>query len=99
MYIHTSKDGFFIVVFYAPRRVLGVSHRPHTHIPYETGSRRAPWPRSLIPPLDSTTRPKPQVKAAFPHPLGRKQIWLRRKLVTTNLGSYTEFSAAAPYDR
>jgi hypothetical protein len=32
-------------------------------------------------------------------PLGRNQIWLRRKLVTTNLGSYTEFSAVAPPDR
>ena len=33
------------------------------------------------------------------HPLGQDQIWLKRKLVVTKIGSHADFSAPSPPDR
>ena len=90
MYIHTYKQGWLLC-----NSILRAEACPRciTSPAYPFPMRQALDAR--LGPAHSSPRQhhkKPQVKAAFPHPLRRNQIWLRRKLVTTNLGSYTEFS-------
>ena len=92
---------FSITRFYAVTRPQSTTHYQRTCIPYETGSRRAPWPRFYIHPFDTTQFPAPLLLVGYstlPQTLPKRRLkrrgvgmWWKGRCFLPSFHRYTDF--------